>query len=666
MKVKEYIQNMGRSLMLPVATLPAAAIFVGIANWIKSFTGGDVVSTFLFFAGLAVLANLGLLFAVGLAYGMSRDHDGAAALAGLVGFLTPLQILDPASVAAFRGFENADKFKEALPEVAAAFGKIGNGNVFIGIIAGLIAAAIYNRFHTVKLPAALSFFSGKRLVPILSVGFMAIVSLVLLFVWPAVFQALTLFGESVMGLGPIGAGIYAFFNRLLIPTGLHHALNNVFWFDIAGINDIGRFWDPNFQGEAVKISGYYPGMYQAGFFPIMMFGLPAGAFAIYRNARPERRKAIGSIMLAAAIASFFTGVTEPLEFSFMFVAFPLYVVHALLTGLAVAITAFMGWASGFNFSAGFVDYVLAYPSPNAKMPYMLLVEGVIFAVLYYFIFSFAIKTFNLQTPGREPEDEVLAASASGVNTGDDSYLAKAKAIYAGLGGDQNVTAIDYCTTRLRAVVKDMNVVNQGAIKATGIPAVNVVGDNNIQVIVGTDVQFVHDQIQAIRGTDALDQTVAVKPADPIYAVSEGTFKPLSAVSDQAFASGSLGDGYAVTPSTDQVYAPADAQVVSIFPAKHAVILRTGDGVEMLVHMGIDTVELKGEPFQILVNKGDQLAAGAPLATMDINAVKQAGKETDILVVFPQRDQIESLQLTAAGQVRPGEQVGTLVAKVKVG
>lgn len=504
MKAKEYIQNVGRSLMLPVACLPAAAVFVGIGNWIASFTGGDPVSTFLSQAGGAVLNNLGILFAVGLAYGMSRDHDGASALAGLVGFLTPMTLLTPDSVAKFQGLADSTKLAETA---ANAFAKMNNGNVFVGIITGLIAAAVYNKFHTVKLPAALSFFSGKRLVPILTVAFMAVVSVILLFVWPIVFGWLTAFGELIMSLGPIGAGIYGFFNRLLIPTGLHHALNNVFWFNIAGIDDIARFWQgANYQGSPVDVAGYYPGMYQAGFFPVMMFGLPAGAYAIYRNARPERKKAIGSIMLAAGVAAFFTGVTEPLEFSFMFVAFPLYVVHAVLTGLSLAFAAAMHWASGFNFSAGFVDFILAWPSSSARQPWMLIVQGLVMAVIYFFVFDFAIKKFNLMTPGREPagadtEDvagvaEEVAAAPSGASN--DAYTVKAKKIYAALGGDDNVDSVDFCTTRLRVVVKDMGKVNSAAIKATGVPAVNVIDDHNIQVIVGTDVQFVDDAIQKIR------------------------------------------------------------------------------------------------------------------------------------------------------------------------
>lgn len=325
--MKEYLQRMGRSLMLPVATLPVAGLLMGIGYWIDpSGWGGDnLIAAFLLKAGSTILDNLGILFAVGLAIGMPKKKDGASALSGLVAFLTPLALLNPDSIAMFT--------KVDVSKVDPAFAYINNKNVFIGILAGLVAAALYDRFCEVKLPMALSFFSGKRLVPIVTVITMSILSLGLIFVWPAVYNALVAFGESIISLGAVGAGIFGLTNRLLIPTGLHHALNNVFWFDLAGINDIGKFW----SNEGIK---GVTGMYQAGFFPIMMFGLPAGALAIYRSARPEKKVATGSLMLAAAVASFFTGVTEPLEFSFMFVAWPLYVVHALLTGISLFVSAF--------------------------------------------------------------------------------------------------------------------------------------------------------------------------------------------------------------------------------------------------------------------------------------------------------------------------------------
>lgn len=342
--MKAYIQRLGRALMLPVACLPAAALFLGIGYWIdpSGWGGGNVIAAYLCKTGSAILDNLGLLFAVGVAVGMARDKDGASALSGLVGFMTITTIMGSASM--FLGFDAEN------PPAAFAPGAIGNKNVFFGIMVGCVSGALYNRFSKTKLPDFLAFFSGRRCVPILTAALMSVISLVLLFVWPLVYNGLVAFGESLMGMGAVGAGIYAFFNRLLIPTGLHHALNNVFWFNLAGIDDITKFWNGvgglNGTTKAVLATGgfqpwgeYVTGMYQAGFFPIMMFGLPAGAFAIYRCAKPENRRTVGSLMLAGGLAAFLTGVTEPLEFSFMFAAFPLYVVHALLTALSVFIAA---------------------------------------------------------------------------------------------------------------------------------------------------------------------------------------------------------------------------------------------------------------------------------------------------------------------------------------
>lgn len=484
----KYFQRIGRSLMLPVAVLPAAAVLMGIGYWIDpSGWGGDsAMAAFLIKAGSSIIDNMAVLFAVGIALGMSKDKDGSAALSGLVAFLVVTTLLSTDSVAMLQGIK---------PEaVNPAFAKIGNQ--FIGILSGLIASEMYNRFSHVQLPQALAFFSGKRLVPIMSAVAMIIASAILFFVWPVIFTALVSFGTAISKLGWVGAGLYGFFNRLLIPTGLHHALNSVFWFDVAGINDIGNFW----AGTGTK---GITGMYQAGFFPVMMFGLPAGAFAMYQAARPEKKKVVASLMIAAGFASFFTGVTEPLEFSFMFVAPALYFVHAVLTGLSLAVAAFFHWTAGFGFSAGLVDFVLSFRLPLANQPYMLILQGLVFAALYYFLFKFLIAKFNLMTPGREEgegeEDEDMPTEKTvDVPEGGNKFTPMATKIYAGLGGDENVTAVDNCTTRLRIQVKDMDKVDQKAIKATGVPGINVVGKNDIQVIVGTEVQFVADEINKIK------------------------------------------------------------------------------------------------------------------------------------------------------------------------
>lgn len=483
----KWLQSLGRSLMLPVAVLPAAAILAGVGNFILGFSDENIAGIFLLTAGTAILDNIGLLFAVGIAIGLSRDKHGAAALSGLVGFLIVTTLLSVDTVAGFQGID---------PEmVDPAFGAINNA--FIGILTGVVSANMYNRFSGVQLPDALAFFSGKRLAPIMAAAAMVVVAAILYFVWPIVFAGLVALGTGISKLGAVGAGLYGFFNRLLIPTGLHHALNQVFWFDMVGINDIGNF----LSGEGEK---GITGMYQAGFFPIMMFGLPGAALAMYHTAKTNRKKTAASLLMAAGFAAFFTGVTEPLEFSFMFLAPALYVVHAALTGISLFIAATFQWTSGFGFSAGFVDYVLSFTNPLANSPIMLILLGLVFFVIYYVLFRFLITKFDLKTPGREDigEDELdnteeapLDGKATSKN---DKNAIMAAKIYEGLGGDENVTAVDHCTTRLRLEVKDMDKVDEAKIKSTGVPGVNIVGKHSIQVIVGTTVQFVADEINKIR------------------------------------------------------------------------------------------------------------------------------------------------------------------------
>ncbi|MCI3860408.1 N-acetylglucosamine-specific PTS transporter subunit IIBC [Lactococcus garvieae] len=655
--MKEYMQKMGRSLMLPVATLPIAALFTGIGYWIDPTGWGanNVLAAFMIQAGQTILNNLGLLFAVGLAFGMSKDKDGSAALAGVVSFLVPMTLLNPDSVALLQRID--------VEKVNTAFTKINNGNVFIGILAGLIAAAVYNKFSNTKLPMALSFFSGRRLVPILTAVIMAALSAVLLFLWPAVFGGLTTFGKAIVNLGPLGAGIYGFSNRLLIPTGMHHALNNVFWFDAAGINDIGNFWK-NIGTQGIT------GRYQAGFFPIMMFGLPAGAYAIYRNARPEKKKATASLMLAAGFASFFTGVTEPLEFSFMFVAWPLYVVHAVLTGISMFIAALFHWTAGFNFSAGLIDFILSLRVPIANQPYMLLVLGLAMAVVYYFTFDFVIKKFNMMTPGREEGGE--GEEEPDLSSADEKFAFLASRIYQGLGND-NLKTVDNCTTRLRLTVENSDLVDQAAIKATGVPGVRVLDKKNVQVIVGTEVQFVADELKKIQQTGEVpDHIVAttkeVVLADTkaftqeIFAVATGKVMPITEVPDQVFSAQMMGDGFAILPTKEEVFAPISGKITNIFPTKHAMGIQTESGLEVLLHMGLDTVELKGEPFKLTVSEGQVLKKGDKIADMDLQKIKAAGKGIEIIVAFTNAERVENINLTKTGNVIATLVIGQVTSK----
>ena len=479
----KFLQRLGRSFMLPVAVLPVAAILRGIGYWIQNAAGENVVVTFLNAAGGALLDNMPILFAIGVSLGMAAKTDGTSALSGLVSWLTIQELLAPKTVALFLNIEEAD--------VNPAFGVVNN--VFIGIIAGLIGAYSYNRFKGTKLPDALSFFSGKRSVAIVSAGASLIAGAILFFIWPVVYTGLVDFGEWILGLGAFGAGLYGFFNRLLIPLGLHHALNSVFWFDVAGINDI-----PNFLGGAKSLAEGkailgVTGIYQAGFFPIMMFGLPGAALAIYHAAKPENKERVASIMLAAAIASFFTGVTEPLEFSFMLVAPALYVVHALLTGISVFLAASFQWIAGFGFSAGLVDLVLSSRNPLALKWYMLIVQGLVFFALYYVVFRAAIRAFNLRTPGREADDAPAEAQAA---TAPPQGLAEqARAYLAAVGGNANLESIDACITRLRLVVRDMALVDEKQALRLGASGVVRLDARNVQIIVGPQAERI---AQALR------------------------------------------------------------------------------------------------------------------------------------------------------------------------
>ena len=480
-----YLQKIGKALMVPVAVLPAAAILLGLGYWIDpvGWGGESVLAAFFIKSGGAIIDNMPILFAIGVAFGMSKDKNGSAALAGLVSFLVVTTLLSPGAVGMIKGIP--------ANEVPAGFAKINNQ--FTGILCGVISSALYNKFSEVELPKFLSFFSGKRLVPIISSFVMMLVSFILMYIWPAVYSGLVTFGEGISKLGPVGAGIYGFFNRLLIPVGLHHALNSVFWFDVAGINDI-----PNFLGGAKSIAEGTAvigktGMYQAGFFPIMMFGLLGACLAFVRTAKPQNRAKISSIMLASGFASFFTGVTEPIEFAFMFVAPGLYLVHAILTGISVFIAASMHWMAGFGFSAGFIDLVLSTRNPLAQGWYMLVVQGLVFFVIYYVIFKFAIEKFNLKTPGREDDDDTVEEKGASKVT---SNTELAAALLPLLGGKSNIVNIDNCTTRLRLDVVDSSVVKEGEIKKL-VPGVLKPSKTAVQVIVGPEVEFVATELKKL-------------------------------------------------------------------------------------------------------------------------------------------------------------------------
>ena len=477
------LQKLGRSLMLPIACLPVAALFLGIGYWIDPTGWGanNAVAAFLVTAGGALINNMAILFAIGISIGMAREHDGTAALAGLVSWLMVQALLSPATVAMLQHVKEE--------QVDAAFTK--TNNVFIGIICGLIGAWCYNKFRNTKLPDAFAFFSGKRSVAIVTGGISILLGAVLYFVWPLLYNALVAFGEGILSLGAFGAALYGFFNRLLIPFGLHHALNAVFWFDTANVNDLGNFW----SGK-----GTYgvTGQYMTGFFPIMMFGLPGACLAMYTTAKTKNKKRAAGLLFSAAIASFVTGVTEPIEFSFMFLAPGLYLVHAVLTAISMAILTILPIRAGFNFSAGMIDLILSAKAPMAENSWMILPIGVAFFLIYFFLFRFLILKFDLKTPGREAAtDEEYEAIDKGATLNTSDYAGVAAKILEGLGGRENIKELDNCITRLRVEVKDYTAVNEKTIKSAGVAGVMRPGKTEVQVIVGVQVQHVADEIKKL-------------------------------------------------------------------------------------------------------------------------------------------------------------------------
>ena len=484
----KYLQKLGKSLMLPVACLPICGILMGIGYALCPATmqGGDMngflnmLGFFLVKAGGALIDNMALLFVIGVGVGMSDDHDGTAGLAAFASWLMMTNLLATGTVTTLMPSiaENVNK--------TLAFDKIANP--FIGILAGVIGATCYNKFKSTKLPDWLSFFSGKRCVAIISGVVSIVVAAVLLFVWPVIFGALIAVGQGIVGMGAVGAGIYAFLNRLLIPTGLHHALNNVFWFDTIGLGDLSHFW----AGETSADVTWSLGMYMSGFFPCMMFGIPGAALAMIHTAKEGKKKVAIGLVASAAVCSFVCGVTEPFEFGFMFLAPVLYLIYALLYGIFTVIVTLIGFRAGFSFSAGATDLVFSATLPAAQNTWMILSLGIAAFVVFYFVFRFAIVKFDLKTPGREDDD--LEAEKKAVLSNSD-FTQVAAIVLEGLGGKENVTSLDNCITRLRLEIKDYTLVDEKKIKSAGVAGVMRPSKTAVQVIVGTKVQFVADEMK---------------------------------------------------------------------------------------------------------------------------------------------------------------------------
>lgn len=639
MNILGFFQRLGRALQLPIAVLPVAALLL-------RFGQPDLLNMpFIAQAGGGIFDNLALIFAIGVASSWSKDSAGAAALAGAIGYFI-------------------------LTKAMITINPAVNMGVLAGIITGLVGGMVYNRWSNIKLPDFLSFFGGKRFVPIATGFFCLILAALFGYVWPPVQDAIRAGGEWIVGAGAFGAGIFGFVNRLLIPTGLHQVLNTIAWFQIGDFTnaagtvfhgDINRFY----AGDGTA------GMFMSGFFPIMMFGLPGAAFAMYFAAPKERRPLVGGMLLSVAITAFLTGVTEPLEFLFMFLAPLLYLIHAILTGISLYVATALGIHAGFSFSAGAIDYTLMYNLPAAsKNVWMLLVMGVIFFIIYFVLFSVIIRMFNLKTPGREDDEEHIGEPEANSNT-EEGLNQLALSYIGALGGSDNFKGIDACITRLRLTIKDSANVNDAACKRLGASGIVKLNKQSIQVIVGAKAESLADAMKKLIAKGPIPAGAAVTPApavakvqavpNSLKAVVETLVSPITGdvvaleqVPDEAFASKAVGDGLAIRPTDKTVVSPANGTVVKIFNTNHAFCLETDTGAEIVVHMGIDTVMLEGKGFTRLVEEGATVKAGQPVLELDLEFLNANARSMISPVVVSNIDDYTGVISLASGSVVAGQ------------
>lgn len=674
------LQRVGRSFMLPIAVLPVAGLLLGIGS---SFTNATMIDTYglqailgegtilnmfltvLSKAGSALFDNLPIIFAVGCAIGMAKKEKEVAALSAVIAYFTMNaavnamlvnsgQILDDGSI--------ADFVLQGTITSSVGIQTLQMG-VFGGIIVGLGVAALHNRFYTIELPSALAFFSGSRFVPIISTVVYVLVGIGMFFVWPMVQNGIYALGGLVTGTGYLGTLIFGIIKRALIPFGLHHVFYLPFWqtgvggsMEVAGKMIEGgqniffaQLADPStvhFSADACR--------YFSGEFIFMIFGLPGAALAMYQTAKPEKKKQAGGLLLSAALACMATGITEPLEFSFLFVAPMLFAVQVILAGAAYMIAHILNIAVGLTFSGGLLDlFLFGILQGNAKTSWLRIIPvGIIYFLLYYGIFKFLILKFDLKTPGREDEDtetrlytkaDYNAAKESGVKGAEVSAL-----ITAGLGGKANIEDVDCCATRLRCTIKDPEKVQEALLKQSGSRGVILKG-KGIQVIYGPQVAVLKTNLEAFLQTSAADQVSSqVSSGEEIKSPMNGTVIPLSEVPDAVFSSEMLGKGFGVEPSEGKAYAPVDGEVTTVFDTKHAIGLMSKHGVELLIHIGMDTVKLNGKGFDVKVKTGDQVKAGDLLAEFDIDLIKGEGYPVTTAVVVTNTDDCEEI-----GEVRTG-------------
>jgi len=694
-KIFGVLQRVGRSFMLPIALLPVAGLLLGIGS---SFTNetmlaayglnsvihpGTLIYTILDVmsqTGSAVFNNLALLFAMGVAIGMARKEKEVAALSGAVAYI----IMNTA----IQAMINAAGGVEAMPANSTTT-MLGittlQMGVFGGIVVGLGVAALHNKFYKIELPQVLAFFGGTRFVPIVSSIVYLVVGIAMFYIWPVVQSGIAALGALVLASGYAGTFIYGLLERALIPFGLHHVFYMPFWQTAVGgtaiidgmtVTGAQNIFFAELASKSTTVFSVSATRFMAGKFPFMMFGLPGAALAMYQCAKPEKKKAAGGLLLSAALTAFLTGITEPLEFTFIFVALPMYAVHCVLAGLSFMLMHILNVGVGMTFSGGLIDLVLfGVMQGNAKTHWVwVIVVGAVYFVLYYIIFRFMISKFNYKTPGRDDAEEVKLYTRADVNArnaasgsvpaGNDPVSAL---IVEGLGGAANLSDVDCCATRLRCTVKDAALVKQDVLKASGASGVICKG-NGVQVVYGPKVAVIkaklEDYLENAPKTSAATAAPApaTAPAAPAAAAKDtvlsaclnGTVVPLAEVKDEAFASGALGDGIAIEPIDGELVAPADGEISSTFETHHAVGMTTVDGAELLMHIGIDTVKLGGKHFTYLVNEGDKVKKGQPLIRFELEAIKAEGYPATTPLIVCNTDDYAAVAAKASGTVKQGD------------
>ncbi|PLR75544.1 PTS glucose transporter subunit IICBA [Bacillus sp. V3-13] len=671
------LQKVGKALMLPVALLPAAGLLLAFGNALQNPAllelapflenrGVEMVASVMEGAGNIIFGNLPLLFAVGVAIGLAGG-EGVAGLAAIIGYL-----IMNVTMGTVLGIEAADL--EGSLEYAAVLGipTLQTG-VFGGIIVGILAAYMYNRFYEIELPSYLGFFAGKRFVPIVTAASAVLLGLLMILIWPRIQNGLNTFSQNMVhAYLPLSAFVFGVIERALIPFGLHHIFYSPFWYEFGQYtNAAGEIvrGDQRIFMEQIRdgVQELTAGTFMTGKFPFMMFGLPAAALAIYQEARPERKTIVGGLMASAALTSFLTGITEPIEFSFLFVAPLLFAIHTIFAGLSFMTMHLLDVKIGMTFSGGLIDYILfglINPQTNA---WLVIPVGLVFAIIYYFGFRFAIRKFNLMTPGRE---EVKEEKMTTTQAGDLAYN-----ILDAMGGKENIAHLDACITRLRVSVNDIKNVDKDRLKKLGAAGVLEVGDN-IQAIFGPRSETIKGQMKDIMNgkkprviekapEKGIEQQIEeVNPEalqtekggeDVFVSPLKGEIIPITEVPDAVFSGKMMGDGFAIIPTEGTVVSPVDGKIVNLFPTKHAIGILSDAGREILIHIGIDTVNLKGQGFEALVAENDRVKIGQPLLKIDLDYIKDNATSTITPIVFTNLSADESIAINKSGSVNTKEE-----------